>query len=141
MMILDESGSSDGDSSCTLMYFPPIRDKGKFVGFPPRRKEKTPRVLQIGGNFEEVREGEIEDVMEVIKRSKVNLGLGGTNWARNSNAHGEGSSDGSAGGPRHGVLFGFQDSAKWAPNCSAMCMFEHGTGCQPGRSQSCAVQL
>ena len=94
MMILDESGSSDGDSSCTLMYFPPIRDKGKFVGFPPRRKEKTPRVLQIGGNFEEVGEGEIEGVMEAIKRSKVDLGLGGTNWDRNSNTHGEGSSGG-----------------------------------------------
>ena len=54
MVILDESGSSDGDSSSTLMDFLPRKDKGKMIRFPPRRGKNTLRVLQIGDDFEEV---------------------------------------------------------------------------------------
>ena len=82
MVILDESGSSGGDSSSTLMNSFSRKNKGKMIESSPRRKNES-RVLQIGGDFEEVGEDEIDGVIEAIRRSKVDLRFGGTSEMEN----------------------------------------------------------
>ena len=79
MVILDEGKSSSGDSFSTLMDLFPSKDKGKMVESSTSKRKKKARVLQIWGNFEEFGEGEIGDVMEAIKRSKMDFRLCGRN--------------------------------------------------------------
>ena len=64
MVVLDDDGTSSGDSSSTLMDSFSRRDKL--------------RVLQIGGYLNDVREDEIESEMGAIDRSRTDL---------DSNAH------------------------------------------------------
>ena len=82
MVVLDESGSSSEDSSSNLMDFFSSKNKGKMIESFPRRKKKS-RVLQIGGNLKEFEEGEIDDVMEAIMRSKADLRFCGQDRVEN----------------------------------------------------------
>ena len=59
MVVLNDDGTSSGDSSSTLMDSFSRRDKL--------------RVLQIGGYLNDVGEGEIEGEMRAIDRSRTNL--------------------------------------------------------------------
>ena len=79
MVVLDDDGTSSGDSSSTLM--------DSFS-----RKGKS-RVLQIGDYLDDVGEDEIDSVIEITKGGRINLNFSGTNLAKNSNAYGR-SSDG-----------------------------------------------
>ena len=82
MVVLDKSGSSSGDSSSTSMELFPSKNKVKMVESSPKRKKRA-KVLQIRGNFEEFGEGKIGDVMEAIRRSKVDLRLCGKDGVEN----------------------------------------------------------
>ena len=80
MVVLDDDGTSSGDSSSTLMDSFSKRDKL--------------RVLQIGGYLNDVGEDEIESEVGAIDRSKMDFDFCGTNRAGSSNAHGKNGSDG-----------------------------------------------
>ena len=86
MVVLDDDGTSSGDSSSTLMDSLSKKDKGKVIG-SFLRGDKS-RVLQIGDYLNDVGEDEIESVFEATKRGRVGLDHGGTNLAKNPNAHG-----------------------------------------------------
>ena len=96
MVVLDDDGTSSGDSSSTLMDSLSRKGKGKMIGSPPIRNNKS-RVLQIRDSLEEVGEDEINDMIEAIGRSRADLSLGGTNWVENQKIHGEGSLHGASG--------------------------------------------
>ena len=93
MVVLDEDVTSSGDSSSTLVDSLSRKVKGKMIGSPLKRKNKS-RVLQIGGALEEVGVDEINDMIEAIGRNRADLSLGGTNWVENQRIHGKGSSHG-----------------------------------------------
>ena len=80
MVVLDDDGTSSGDSSSTLMDSFSRRDKF--------------RVLQIGGYLNDVGEDEIESEVGAIDRSRMDLDFCGINRARNPNAYGKKGSDG-----------------------------------------------
>ena len=77
MVVLDDDGTSSGNSSSTLMDSLSRKDKGKVIKSFLRRDKS--RVLQIGDYLDDVGEDEIESVIEATKRGKVDLDLGGTN--------------------------------------------------------------
>ena len=86
MVVLDDDGTSSGDSSSTLMDSLSKKDKGKVIG--SFSKGDKSRVLLIGDYLDDVGEDEIESVFEATKRGRVGLDHGGTNLAKNPNAHG-----------------------------------------------------
>ena len=65
MVVLDDDGTSSGDSSSTLMDSFSRRDKL--------------RVLQIGGYLNDVGEDEIESEVGAIDRSRMDLDFCGIN--------------------------------------------------------------
>ena len=91
-MVLDDDGTISGDSSSTLMDSLSKKDKGKVIG-SFLRGDKS-RVLQIENYLNDVGEDEIESVFEATKRGRVGLDHGGTNLAKNPNAHGRSLDDG-----------------------------------------------
>ena len=86
MVVLDDDETSSGDSSSTLMDSFSRKGKGKVIGSFSRGDKS--RVLQIGDYLNDVGEDEIESVFEATKRGRVGLDHGGTNLAKNPNAHG-----------------------------------------------------
>ena len=86
MVVLDDDGTSSGDSSSTLMDSLSRKDRGKVIGsFLGGDKS---RILQIRDYLDDVGEDEIESVIETTKRGRIDLNFGGTNLAKNSNAYG-----------------------------------------------------